>query len=513
MTVGEWLKATFTLNLVELITLITLIWALGQMAFSRPSAVVRRQRRRVLKPLGVNREAIRDRADRIVGGFRPTAADELSWLADQLGVPDGRSLAFHPPTQKLLTSIAEAYASYAARIERGVLFGQNSAPLTGHESALCRDVASMAAARAGVVALAKEAVRWPRAGDPHQSLVLFGCRTSTQDGTPVLLVEFRPVDLLVSYRRDRLVTTASGAEDPAGTLREVPLPNVSEAEREAVARMLQAGTSFDGVLPRLVDWRIEHDPASGRNALHLSLAECTYSTVVVDHYPLKLRPANAFAPRPVSGDRVRLLTLTMVLRTRCGHLAFVKRSALVDSHASRYAAAVNGNLEFRQRRGLVPDLDPQGMPDPRIALAREAKEELGLELDPRRIAVTGLSQFTVPEETHTFNLLCAASVDQTLQELADGLRHADPIEGLPEVGSALLGLRIPGDDKNLQRCVDWLLGTDELTPHASLAGLGALGALLPTRQITRFVFRSKGTKRVVPRPTDLLLEIPLGPRL
>src|SRR5690606_9614360 len=95
----------------------------------------------------------------------------------------------------------------------------------------------------------------------------------------------------------------------------------SHAERARLRGALSSGMLFDGVLPRLVAWRSERDSESGRRRLHLVLGECTYSAVLLDHYPPAAQVPPAYrargvgdAARVVDGAHVGLLTLSLVLQ-------------------------------------------------------------------------------------------------------------------------------------------------------------------------------------------------------
>jgi hypothetical protein len=172
-----------------------------------------------------------------------------------------------------------------------------------------------------------------------------------------------------------------------------------------------------------------------------------------------------------------LLTLSALPVTSDGYLLFVERSRLVGSHEGMYQSAVNGNLELRPRAGVGVDLDVFGLPDPLAALCREGAEELGLAMPRASIYTSGLVRFGSTSERGTFLLLTTAFVGATLADVVAGSWRADVIEGRWEVGTRLIAIPVPGDERAAHEVAQWLWNTPNLTPHATAAGLTALGSL------------------------------------
>lgn len=123
------------------------------------------------------------------------------------------------------------------------------------------------------------------------------------------------------------------------------------------------------------------------------------------------------------------------------------------------------------------------------------------------MAVLGLGGFTVPEEVGTHVLLGRLVIDLTLTEMVAQLRHPDPIEGAWELDGALLGLRLPETPDELARAVSWLVGSSELTPHATLAGLATLAVSTGASNVWHMAKDSVGRTRSVTRPPDLVTEV------
>jgi len=154
---------------------------------------------------------------------------------------------------------------------------------------------------------------------------------------------------------------------------------------------------------------------------------------------------------------------------------------------------VSGNLELRARQGIALDLDGLGVPDPLMALAREAREELGLVIDSRDIAVTGVARFWNPTERGTHVLLTTTNLPLTAQQVADRVGRGDLVEGLWEVGTELCAVSLPENEADSRALVVWLLTDPELTPHAAAAGMAALGLRRHIPAITSALAEVRGT--------------------
>jgi hypothetical protein len=446
-----------------------------------------RLRRQAIGRVGTSaipRSAHRAHTREWLSGEPLTAESELQWLADVLLGANGDAALAYTLDPAQLKTIAGAYRRIAAKLGSRTLIGANNVPVIGEILRMADDVANLLSGLASR--------RTPETSD-HASTA----RTLTvaHRGVEVVLHvtpdrRARTIarDLVVSYRRH-----LTAPDLPAAPWRDFivrggfhPLP-ASRVEIEALTTMFAGNQPFDGLLPRLVGWRLEIDPDSGRSRLHLSLAACSYSAVVLDHYPgpvvvaqtpVGVRHSQAMGIRNEfpDGPRVGLLALAMVPVTVDDELIFVKRSGLTGSHQGSFGPAISGNLELRERTGLAVDRDAFGVPDPLSALVREAREELGLVLDRDRVYATGLMTFSNPTERGT-NLLTATSLlDQTLCDLVGAIHRADLIEGRWEVGATLLAAAIPQDADGLAQLVSWLINSEELTPHATAAGLASLMA-------------------------------------
>jgi hypothetical protein len=150
-------------------------------------------------------------------------------------------------------------------------------------------------------------------------------------------------------------------------------------EVRAVADVLGSAAAdpltFDGVLPRWhgPGFRLEIDKISGRQKLHLCVAETTYFAYQATQVPEAAEAA---------GDAAlcsRLLTLDLLVLDEHDVVVLIRRSDYVV-HPGRFTGTVSGNCELAPREGLRADLDEHDLPDLLAAIAREAREELALRI-------------------------------------------------------------------------------------------------------------------------------------
>lgn len=478
---ASWFRnAVTSMNVLDVLSMAILLWTAVRVWAGRPARLLRRMRRRTLRKLDGGSRSVaaawkRHRqadaqAERLIHGEQITTAEELGWLSAALGCSDDLSVTFE--NEARIRDVARAYERHAARLEKGSLLGANQAPVVLADAERARNVARLTNSYRSVAPV--EALT-----DERQGLGEGEFHVASRDGLRVSVAgavwaqesPLHAQDLVVSYRDSRLVVRP-GQQNLTEHTRLVEAEDLLAVE-ERIGRELDRPHLFDGALPRLVAARGARDIKSGRRVLHLQVAQTMYSAVLADHYPNAGR-AEGEPPRDVDGSRIGLLTLSAVIVTSSRHLVFIRRSKRSGSHQSKLGPAANGNLEFDSRRGVAVDLDEDGMPDFRRALAREAREEIGAELDPSKIVITGLGRFWVPSERGTHVLLGCAQTQATRDEILAGMQNADPVEGAWEVDETLVTLRTPRTESEFQDAVRWLVLNSELSPHATLAGLGAL---------------------------------------
>ena len=479
---------------VSLAPAVISIYAVYSAWRAQPAWLILRRRHAALEPLGITHRSSKRRVRQIIQGGPNAAADELNWLATELPGDDsgatwgpGRPMpiTFAAPAADLI-SLSQAYSAYAADLQRGSFLGTTSVPVIERETDMALMTSRLLAeAAAGGGSGVKRKPRYVRINSPEMGRELDWWQLpETKTGSLAY-------DTFVSYRRHRLRPVYGDPQDAATTL---PAPlevtgletedlAASDDEKQFLREKFESQHTFDGVLPRLVDWRTERDSGNGRLRLHLAMAETTYGAVLLDHYPQATAVAagtsrvasSGSADREVRGEQARLLTLSAVVVTSDRMMLFAGRSKLAGSHPEKFGPAVNGNLELRRRKGILGDSDEFGLPDPRRALARESTEELGLQLDPDKIHFLGLGRFSVEDKergTHVF--LALAQPPLTAAEIVAGVRDADPMEGRWELGGEFLAAPLPEDQGGVDAVLSWLLHDPTLTPHAVLAGIATV---------------------------------------
>lgn len=467
------------------------IWAFVVALRARPVPLMKRSRISAMRDLGIVPQESNRRVQSIAENGPATAADELNWLATVYRglAPSGNQvcgkgnpmpLTFATSSAALL-GLSQAYARYAAKLRSGSFLGTATAPLIVHEAQTALETSAVLASAAS----GGGAETPCRCMNVH--LKLPGNRTFDLWQLPDVEAGTLAYDLFVSYRRHRIAPIfreAGPGNSPvaieADGLETECLP-ATHAEAEILRKKFRDPRVFDSVLPSLIDWRAERDNGNGRLRLHLAMAETTYSAVLTDHYPetfKDLKPSPGALPRSADGKNSKLLTLSTVLVTADRKLLFAGRSKNAGSHAGLFGPAVNGNLELRPRDGILSDADMRGIPDPRRALAREAQEELGVNLDPQQIRILGLAKFTVETERGTHLLMSSSHLAQTAAEVADCVRLADPLEGRWELGGEILAVPLPTEDCEVDPLLSWLLHNPRLTPHAALTGIATVASQL-----------------------------------
>jgi 8-oxo-dGTP pyrophosphatase MutT (NUDIX family) len=276
--------------------------------------------------------------------------------------------------------------------------------------------------------------------------------------------------LSVIQKRQRIVVK----DLPSRRLAEVdgvePLEIVLDADERRTLTKLVSGRTFDGLLPALHDMHLQVDPLSGHQRLLLELSEINYSAVCAMNYPgnrgVNRSQEDLESP---AHDYDRLFTLSMLPISTDGFLIVAKRSMHVGVARGLYSPGVNGNLELRDRLGLTVDRDRYDLPDPLLALAREAKEELGLDVETKEIQILGVGRFSYPEEVGTWVLLSSAITKHTADEIVELSKLADWTEGAWETDGEFLAIPVPTNRRDAQRTIRWAINSTDFVPHLTLS--------------------------------------------
>jgi 8-oxo-dGTP pyrophosphatase MutT (NUDIX family) len=241
-----------------------------------------------------------------------------------------------------------------------------------------------------------------------------------------------------------------------------------------------AAGSFDGVMTRLhgdPGYRIEIDPHSGRQVLHLCLSETSFFAFRLTQWkendPLWQRRHHAF--------QSRLLSVNLFLIDDEERVLLVQRAHGM-THGSRFAGSVSGAIEPLAREGIAADVDDDGFPAPLKTTIREAREELGISLDEEdsKVSVIGLIEVMTPRDMHTHVLTVTARIGESATTIRPNARLADEIEGSWEVGASALviDLRAATASRDaLRSLVGWMRTSTAMLPH----GVGGLVLLLLVR--------------------------------
>jgi len=253
-----------------------------------------------------------------------------------------------------------------------------------------------------------------------------------------------------------------------------------------VANVLGTATSnpltFDGVLPRWhgPGFRLEVDRITGRQKLHLCVAETTYFAFRATQEP---------DAADLAGEAAlcsRLLGLNLLALDQDDVAVLIRRSDYVV-YPGGYAGTVSGNCELAPREGLDADLDEHGLPDLLSAIAREAREELGLDLtlEDAQLSGLGVIEYSGESDLESHALVTTARLPGRASEFRIERSAPDPVEGLWEIGNEFMTVDLGAvlKDKDMgHRFVMWLRSADNLTPQAAGSLLLLLTARLELRQ-------------------------------
>jgi len=414
-------------------------------------------RRQVLSALGLTNSLssafralpVKQRVGELRRGRDHSAGGELEWLARVAGhSPDA------PLVQLIaadgLRAAAKCYETYAARLDSRVLLGSASLPILERD----KQVALATAERL------REALD---AETPDPNLVGRSEHFMGPDGAVLtwhsrVRPELRLVgfDLLVSHRRHRIVPDAPEAIARAVEDRATfELLDTDEGERRRLREYFSGQWfRFDAALPRITSWAVQRDRSNGRPRLHLRVAECTFSSVLLDHYPPRdseddARPGRIGRVGRLADGDTGLLTLALMIVTSDNDLVFVNRSRHVAVGMELFGPTVSGNMELNPRRRLVADFDASGFPDPLGVAVRETREELGLQLDREDVACVGLGEINDAHERGTHVLLLTARVPESSAELVAAATLCDLSPEPVEIGAGTDGL--PPDIREFRR--------------------------------------------------------------
>jgi 8-oxo-dGTP pyrophosphatase MutT (NUDIX family) len=400
-------------------------------------------------------------------GEKPTIQSELAWLSGIARDADRKwqaPVVLYGVTNKKdvadqLHQLAYAYAKYGRRLRSQGFLSENA--LLREQEILASQVSIYLETQANFAASipsrpATICLGWSGGKSVIEDLY----------ARPTSAPEDRIDHVSVVHIFERAIVEGLASEKWILRDKVIPIPvPVDPNEVELIKRHLN-GRRFDGVLPALRAFYRQVDPSSGHRRLVLELSEINYSAVVALNYTGKTgvdRTRDALSAGAKEGDR--LFTLAMLPITSDGYLIAVKRSAHVNVGTNLLGPGVGGNLILRDRLGVNVDQDNFGLPDPLLALCREAKEELGLDVSRDAVEILGLGRFSYDEEVGTWVLLASCSLTLKVSEIPAAAHSADQAEGYWELEGEIVAIPLPKDTDQVIHLLRWALNTPELTPH------------------------------------------------
>lgn len=407
------------------------------------------------------------RVDDLLLGIGAAVNDELQWLAAILD-PRGTGNALPDLVgDDLLDHLAEAYAQISTRIRSSSVLGTSLAPILLEDAERAERVRARLLALREVDAVESHRANVEIAGGHLELLAHCG-------GAATLAF-----DLMVSHRSELLVPDlgstsmqhrASADRSWSSTRTFALAPRTAARVRERLA----APGIFDGMLARLLHADVERDLRDGRIRLHLRLAETTYGGWLADHN-VGFLGRDADPEHAATGRRVRQMAVAVLVRTGDDRLVLVQRSGHTDVHRGRLMPSANGNIQLNAAPFTHADVDRDGVPDPLAAMARELKEELGVEVGRSALAVIGLGCIDLPDVERGTNLLVAlCSIDDTVEDVVRAARRNAFTANGWETGAALQAIPLERVDADPGGALAFARYAPALAPHARLALILAL---------------------------------------
>lgn len=445
------------------------------------SWVLRRNRNKTicktLKSFGVPSSKLREK-NRHISDIRTRSEEELSvqteikWISDlsteidpsrksRLEL-DGVTDKFPPGFQ--LHELSKAYESFGKGLRALVLLSSN--PIMKDEQELALTMARYLKINANFRSSETKEFDRLTINIPKLKLIL-EMFTPRLNFSPALHIDH----LSVSYKGEQKSVSKLPSRDGSERDGLAKKPIQLNQKETGVLSPNSSSRYFNGVLPALQGHHSQVDPMSGHLRLLLELSEISYSTVQATHYVgTENRPGPTFEELIEKSEGMdRLLTLSMIPVTTDGYLIAAQRSKHVGVGKLKFAPAVGGNLELRDRLGLSVDRDEFGIPDPLSAIVREAREEMGLNIEASEIHILGLDQFSCDEEVKTWVLTTSVQIQNTAEELVEISKRADQVEGAWETTGDFWALPLPRNAQSAEEMIRWAINSQEVAPHLILA--------------------------------------------
>ncbi len=407
--------------------------------------------------------------------------------------------------QEVMQGLSAAFASYAAAVRRRWIFRSAAGPLVADEYQCARDTADLLGRFArhrrldGIASVGKLRGRWlalPSSTSPFDRMRLVTWPDMQSMSKSLIFPA-----LGVSYVPYRVVRPGSPGERNAPP--RMKLHVVPEMPHEST----MVDREFDGIMTRLhgePGYRIEMDPHSGRQKLHLCLSETSFLAFMATQWREK-----GAEDRGVHAYRSRLLSVNLFLVDDSERVVLVRRHPSV-THGGRFAGAASAACEVIAREGIPADVDSHGLPDPLVTLRREAREELGLDIAGRewKLGVIGLIEVEAPRDLGTYVLHATARLPYPATDFKIDPGSTDDLEGTWELGADVMVVDLRGvleSSKSLREFVTWLRADPVVLPH----GVGGLLLMIVARLELRHYANEKIDHAAISDLAMVLSERPL----
>lgn len=416
MTLVAWVNGwidtgnNYTTLITNLLTSTALIYAAIQWFRFSIKRTLHKSRQKILKDTrkfkslsrSERRSALRgikDYVKKIIQGVAFFPADEIDLLSFLLN--SNQSLTFYFSKQDL-KNLAFSYMEMSNNLKKRIFFGMNST-LIEEQATFCVQVADLLFFHASLSG--------PTSDDTITSSFKM-IKTGNKDSVIEYYDFFNDslaYKLSVSWFKEMQTINSEYQE---GFDRNSRFPMNRQFKSEV--GVFTSKRNYDAVLPSLIEVgqipmiKTSVDQRNGEHYLELSIGETTYSSVE----SLRERENQHF-------EINKAITISMIVMAEDGKILVPKRADNqgIDSYQGSFTTSVNGNLDIPTRFFGNKDYDKFGLPDFYKAIVREAKEELNLELNPKKIVVHGVVRIFTPKDYGTWVLCMSYQSSRSVEEL------------------------------------------------------------------------------------------------
>ncbi|MDI6666399.1 NUDIX domain-containing protein [Leuconostoc falkenbergense] len=406
MNINVW--NNYTTVFANIFTIIALIYAAIQWFQFSIKRTLYKNRKQLLKNTSqfqkLDRSERRDAlkginnyGKKIIQGANYFPADEIDLLSFLLGLNQSLTFCF---SKEDLKNLAFGYMRMSNNLKKRMFFGMDSS-LIQEQSLFFVQVADLLFLHASL-------------SESPQSKDNFNKRKVTgKSGHTIEYVDFlddaRAYKLSVSWFKEMQTINS---KYKLGFDRGSRFPE--KYNHQTKQTKINSNRSYDAVLPSLIEnnkipmIKTSVDDRNGQHYLELSLGETTYSSVE----SLRQKESQLF-------EINKAITISMIIMAKDGEVLVPTRAKNkgIDSYPGTLTTSVNGNLDIPTRLFGNTDYDTFGLPDFYKAIAREAKEELNLEINTKKIIVHGVVKIFTPLDYGTWVLCMSYQSSRTVEQL------------------------------------------------------------------------------------------------